>query len=76
MFTATSINVECVFSKGCILLSHLHSHLSVQSTCALMCVGVWSLMGYVKDNGVKAVSVLPEVDGDEEELGEDWDMIE
>jgi hypothetical protein len=76
MFTATSINVEHIFSKGQILLSHLHSCLSVQSTHALMCVGVWSLMGYVKDNDVKAVSVLPEVDGDEEELEEDWDMIE
>jgi hypothetical protein len=40
-----------------------------------MCVGAWSLMGYVKDIDVKAVAVLPEVDGDEEELEENWDMI-
>ena len=43
----------------------------------LLCVlehGAWWGM-YIKDNDVKAVSVLPEVDGDEE-LGEDWDMIE
>ncbi|KAF8232756.1 hypothetical protein L208DRAFT_1270491, partial [Tricholoma matsutake] len=44
--------------------------LSVQSTCALMCVGAWSLMGYVKDNDIKAVAVLPEVEGDEDELEE------
>ncbi|KAF8224180.1 hypothetical protein L208DRAFT_1221004, partial [Tricholoma matsutake] len=25
--SATSVNVEHVFSMGCILLSHLHSHL-------------------------------------------------
>jgi hypothetical protein len=41
-----------------------------------MCVGAWSLMGYVKDTDVKAVAVLPEVDGDEDELEENWDMIE
>jgi hypothetical protein len=57
-------------------ISLMLSHLSVQLTHALMCFGVWSLMGYVKDNDVKVVSVLPEVDGDEEELEEDWDMIE
>ncbi|KAF8221571.1 hypothetical protein L208DRAFT_1327237 [Tricholoma matsutake] len=69
---ATSINVECVFSKGRILLSHLCSRLSVQSTCALMCLGVWSKMGYVKDPDVKSATILPEVDG-EEELAENWD---
>jgi hypothetical protein len=41
-----------------------------------MCVGAWSLMGYVKDKDIKAAIVLPEVEGDEEDLEEDWDMIE
>ena len=42
-----------------------------------MCVRAWSLMGYVKDSDVKAVAMLPEVDGDgEEELEDNWDMIE
>jgi hypothetical protein len=72
---ATSVNVERVFSKGRILLSHLHSRLSVQSTRALMCVGAWSLMGYVKNNDVRAVAMLPEVEGDEEELDNAWDII-
>ncbi|KIL55791.1 hypothetical protein M378DRAFT_54282, partial [Amanita muscaria Koide BX008] len=49
---ATSVNVERIFSKGRILLSHLRSHLSVQSTRALMCVGAWSLLGYVKDKDI------------------------
>jgi hypothetical protein len=64
-----------MFSKGRILLSHLRSHLSVQSTCALMCLGVWSKMGYVKDTDVKSAAVLLEVDGEEEELAENWDRI-
>ena len=40
-----------------------------------MCVGAWSLMGYVKDNDIKAAAILPEVGGDEVELEEGWDNI-
>ena len=73
---ATSIDVEHVFSKGRILLSHLRNRLSVQSTRALMCLGAWSLMGYVRDSDVKAVTMLPDLEDDEEEpLEENWDMI-
>ena len=73
---ATSVDVERVFSKGRILLSHLHNRLSVQSTRALMCLGAWSLMGYVRDSDVKAVTMLPDLEDDEEEpLEENWDMI-
>lgn len=74
-FLATSVNVERVFSKGRILLSHLRSRLSVQSTRALMCLGEWSSMGFVKDSDIIAAAALPEVDGEEEELGQDWDAI-
>jgi hypothetical protein len=42
---------------------------------ALMCVGAWSLLGYVKDGDVRAATKLPEVDGEEEELQKDWDVI-
>jgi hypothetical protein len=31
------------------------------------------LLGYVKDNDVKAAAVLPAENGEEEELAEDWD---
>lgn len=61
---------------GKILLSHLRSRLSVQSTRALMCVREWSLMGYVKNSNVTAVVRLPDVEGDEEELNDSWDVIE
>lgn len=73
---ATSVDVERVFSQGRLLLSHVRSRLSVQSTCALMCLGIWSKMGYVKDADIKAVVVKPELKGEEGELAEDWDVIE
>ena len=71
------MDVERVFSQGRLLLSHVHSRLSVQSTRALMCLGVWSLLGFVKDSDVKAVVILPELhaDEDEGELEIDWDKI-
>ena len=74
---ATSVDVERVFSQGRLLLSHIQSRLSVQSTRALMCLGVWSLLGYVKDSDVKAVVVLPELQADEEEekLELGWDKV-
>jgi hypothetical protein len=63
---ATSVDVERVFSKGRIFLSHLHSCLSVQSTRALMCVGEWSELGYVKDEDIKTATANPKVEGEEE----------
>lgn len=73
---ATSVDVERVFSQGRLLLSHVRSRLSVQSTRALMCLGIWSKMGYVKDSDIKAVVINPELKGEEGELAEDWDVIE
>ena len=72
---ATSVDVERTFSQGRLVLSHVRSRLSVQSTRALLCVGVWSKLGYIKDEDVKVAAVLPEVNGVEEELAEDWDSI-
>jgi hypothetical protein len=76
IFSATSVDVERTFSQGRLLLSHIRNRLSVQSTRALLCLGVWSQMGYVKDMDVKAATVLPEVNSDEEDnLPHDWDTI-
>jgi hypothetical protein len=74
---ATSVEVERTFSQGRLVLSHVRSRLSVQSTRALLCLGVWSLLGYVKDGDVKAAVVVPELIGDnpEEELAYDWDVL-
>jgi hypothetical protein len=40
-----------------------------------MCVGSWSLLGFVKDRDVRAATALPEVEGDEEEPDSKWDAI-
>jgi hypothetical protein len=76
-FTATSVDVEQVFSQGRIVLSHLRNRLSVQSTRALMCLGVWSHLGYVKNSDIKGVVTLPEVPVDvkEDDLAVGWDMV-
>jgi hypothetical protein len=63
--TATSVDVERVFSKGRLVLSHVRNGLSVQSTRALMCLGTWSKMGLVKDKDLIEAGRLPDVDGDE-----------
>ena len=78
MLLATSVGVERTFSKGRLLLSHIRNCLSVQSTRALMCLGVWSLLGYVRDNDIKAVTALEELVREErmEELATDWDAID
>jgi hypothetical protein len=72
------VDVERVFSQGRLLLSHIRSRLSVQTTRALMCLGVWSLLGFVTDSDVKAsVILLPELHEDDEEndLDINWDKI-
>ena len=77
VFLATSVDVEKVFNQGHLLLSHLRSRLSVQSTGALMCLGVWSQLGYVKDSDIEAVVSLPEVPVNEieEALAVGWVTI-
>jgi hypothetical protein len=78
LLLATSVGVERTFSKGRILLSHVRNSLSVQSTRALMCLGVWSLQGYVRDKDINEVTKLEELVGEErmEELSADWDSID
>lgn len=71
------MDVERVFSEGRIVLSHLRSRLSVQSTRALMCLGVWSQLGYVKDIDIRAVVILPEASTETKaaEIAVGWDAI-
>ena len=57
-------------------MSHLRSQLSVQSTHALMCVGEWSSMGLVKDSNLTVAATLPDIDSEDEDLGNDWDAID
>jgi hypothetical protein len=67
--------MECVFSQGWLLLSHVHSCLSIHSTCALLCLSKWSVLNLVKDSDMRACLTANELDEDEEELAEDWDTI-
>ena len=72
---ATSVDIERVFSQGRLLLLHVRSWLSVQLTHTEMCLGIWSKMGYVKNGDIMVTAVMPEVDGEEDILGNDWDAI-
>ena len=75
--TATSVNVERLFSKGCILLPHLHNHLLLQNTCILLCLGHWSKLGLVKNKDLHKAACEAEVLGDQEiDLPEGWDKID
>ncbi|KAF8230615.1 hypothetical protein L208DRAFT_1281038, partial [Tricholoma matsutake] len=46
-----------------LVLSHTRSRLSVASTCALLCLGSWSVMGLVRDDDINAVAIMNEVEG-------------
>lgn len=69
--------MERVFSRGRLLLTHVRSRLSAQTTRSLLCLGSWSLTGLIKDRDVKAAAVLPDIDGEDSdyEMEEGWDTI-
>lgn len=71
---ATSIDVERLFSRGRLVLSHVRSGLSVQSTRALLCLGSWFQHKLVKAEDLKGVGDLPEVK-EEQGLEAGWDTI-
>lgn len=66
-----------MFSQGRILLPHTRNGLSAQSIRALLCLGEWSLYGWVKDNNVLTeLALYKELEGDEDVLLETgWDAI-
>jgi hypothetical protein len=63
---ATAIDCECVFSRSQILLSHVQNRMAAETIRALMCVGEWSRKGYIKARDIKAVTMLPELEGEDE----------
>lgn len=73
---ATSVDVERVFSKGRLLLSHIRNRLSVQTTRALLCLGEWSRLGLVQDSDILSATQVPVADDDEkdEEVAAGWEM--
>jgi hypothetical protein len=72
--SATSVDVECLFSHGCLILSHTCSRLSVSSTCTLLCLGSWSKLGLVQNEDVEAIARLDEADA-QVELNKLGDML-
>ncbi|KIM50452.1 hypothetical protein SCLCIDRAFT_145470 [Scleroderma citrinum Foug A] len=74
---AMSVDVECLFSKGHILLPYLHNCLSSASTCALLYFGHWSKLGLIKNKYLCQAACETEVPGDQEfELPAEWDRID
>ncbi|KIY48643.1 hypothetical protein FISHEDRAFT_29614, partial [Fistulina hepatica ATCC 64428] len=65
---ATSVDVEWLFSKGHLFLSHVRSRMSVQTMWALLCLNSWSKFGLVKDEDVLAVASSKDVPDGEKEL--------
>jgi len=61
-FSATTVDVERVFSQGWLLFPHVRNHLSIQSMRTCMCVGAWSLLGLIQDSDIKA-AIREEVTG-------------
>lgn len=58
ILSATSTDVGCVFSKGWLVLSHIRNQLSVASNRALMCLGAWSKLGFVRDADLRAAQAF------------------
>ena len=73
--SATSIDIEHIFSRSRLLLSHTQSRLSTQTTRAVLCVGQWSVCNLVKTEDIVVVSKMEDEDGEEEEMDEGWDTI-
>jgi hypothetical protein len=43
-----------------------------------MCLGVWSVLGYVQDRDINGITALEEIVGEEriDKLSADWDAID
>jgi len=73
---ATSIDVERLFSKGQLILSHVRNQLSAGTTCELLCLNNWGTQGLVKMVDLVEVAKLPEVlDDDASEAEDSFDMV-
>ena len=59
--SATSIDVERLFSKGRLILSHVRNRLSAGTTRELLCLNNWIGQGLVTSEDLKEAASLPEV---------------
>jgi hAT family C-terminal dimerisation region len=74
----TSVDVERVFSKGRILLSHLRNRMSPRLTRSLMCLHAWLQSGIIKDADVIDIirRRVNSGEDEDEELGGGWDDLD
>ncbi len=77
LMLATSVNVERLFSRGRLVLSHVRSRLSVQTTRAILCLNSWSRNKLVNTEDVLLISKEEDLlDGEAEpKLERGWDKI-
>ncbi|CDO75086.1 hypothetical protein BN946_scf185010.g11 [Trametes cinnabarina] len=76
---ATSVDVERVFSKGRLLLSHLRNGMSAQTTRALMCLHYWTKLDLVDDADVLSVTkqtAAQNMSPEDAVLKSGWDRID
>jgi hypothetical protein len=77
LILATSVDVERVFSRGRLILSHTRSRLSAQTSRAIICLGCWSTLDMAKSATLARVfkNVREAELGEVETLFEDgWDL--
>ncbi|KAI9511659.1 hypothetical protein F5148DRAFT_958704, partial [Russula earlei] len=63
---ASSVAIKCVFSKGQLIMSHIHNQLSADTTQALLCLGAWTKAGYVEDANLKYAASQPDTKDDKD----------
>ncbi|KIK76935.1 hypothetical protein PAXRUDRAFT_40339, partial [Paxillus rubicundulus Ve08.2h10] len=68
----TSVDIEQLFSCGHLLLSHVCSQLSAQTTHTLLCLGLWSPLNLIKSQDVEKVVSLPDVCREDEVMEDGW----
>jgi hypothetical protein len=66
-----------VFSWGRLILSHVRSRLSAQTTHSILCLRAWSLLGLIKNDDVIAAAQLLELGGEDSdyEMEVGWDTV-
>jgi hypothetical protein len=74
--SVTSIDVERLFSKGRLVLSHVRNRLSAGTTHELLCLNNWIGQGLVQLEDLKEAASLPEVLNDcPEEEQDEFGMV-
>ena len=56
LYTATSADIERIFSRGRLVLLHIHNGMSGRSIRALLCLSDWVKLDLVRSEDVVAVT--------------------